>query len=430
MVASGPVIALVDGEHHPAAVRDVLDALEAERGLAGVVFCGGEEKLRPEALRDPAAAYGRDVDFAAAPAESLEALATGTDAAAVVELADEPVLPAEGKLRLAALALHLGLAYEGAGLRLRPPRYERIAFDGPVLAIIGTGKRTGKTAVAGHLAALLRDRGARPAIVSMGRGGPAEPQLATAGTSLDDLLSLSSDGRHAASDYLEDALLAGVPAVGCRRVGGGLAGEPWESNVVEGARLAASLEPGALLLEGSGACVPPVAADRTVCVVGDRAGALGALGPYRLLRADLALVLEGAGGGPGAGADERLAAEVAECCRGAVLRYTLRPEPAEPLPPDARVALFSTGEVPCRGVEPVLSSSALARRAELARDLERAGAERCDVYLTELKAAAVDTVAEAARREGARVAFVRNRPVGLDGDLDAALVKLYEDADA
>ena len=37
------MIALVDGEHHPGAVREALDRLERERGLAGVVFCGGED---------------------------------------------------------------------------------------------------------------------------------------------------------------------------------------------------------------------------------------------------------------------------------------------------------------------------------------------------------------------------------------------------
>ena len=54
----------------------------------------------------------------------------------------------------------------------------------------------------------------------------------------------------------------------------------------------------------------------------------------------------------------------------------------------------------------------------------RAAAERCDVYLTELKAAAIETVAIRARAEGARVVFIRNRPVGVDD----ALVKLYRDA--
>lgn len=411
MRAVRPVIALIDGEHHPDAVREALDALDP----AGVVFCGGEEKLRAGVLGDPERHYGRPVELGD-PGESLRRLAALTEADRVVDLADEPVLPAAGKLALAALALHLGLAYEGPGTRLDAPRYEQLDTPARVLAVIGTGKRTGKTAVAGHLAALLRERGAAPVIVSMGRGGPAEPQLAGAETSLDDLLALSESGRHGASDYLEDAVLAGVPAVGCRRVGGGLAGEPSTSNVLEGARLAASLHPGAIVLEGSGACIPPVAADATVCVTGERAGALEALGPYRLLRADLALV-----------ADPSLVEEVAAWCPGEVLAFTLRAEPAQSLPADARVALFSTSAAPVHGVEPVVASSALARRGELERDLERAAAERCGVFLTELKAAAIDTVAEHARRTGARLVFVRNRPVGVGGDLDAALVKLYAD---
>ena len=81
-----------------------------------------------------------------------------------------------------------------------------------MLAVIGTGKRTGKTAVAGHWAGLLRDRD--PVIVCMGRGGPAEPQVAEPGTGLAELLALAREGRHAASDYLEDAVLAGVRTVG------------------------------------------------------------------------------------------------------------------------------------------------------------------------------------------------------------------------
>ena len=48
----------------------------------------------------------------------------------------------------------------------------------------------------------------------------------------------------------------------------------------------------------------------------------------------------------------------------------------------------------------------------------------CDVYLTELKAAAIDTVAAGAGR-GRAVVFVRNRPVG-DG-LDEALIELHRD---
>ena len=50
--------------------------------------------------------------------------------------------------------------------------------------MIGTGKRTGKTAVAGHWAGLMHAAGGSPVIVSMGRGGPPEPEVAEAGTSL------------------------------------------------------------------------------------------------------------------------------------------------------------------------------------------------------------------------------------------------------
>ena len=56
------VIALIDGEHHPAAVRDALAGLD----LAGVVFCGGEEKLG--AGRVAGAGAGRGSGAGAAPA--------------------------------------------------------------------------------------------------------------------------------------------------------------------------------------------------------------------------------------------------------------------------------------------------------------------------------------------------------------------------
>ncbi len=390
-----PVIALIDGEHHPDADREGLAGLD----LAGVVFCGGEEKLGAGPLEEH---YGRPVETD--PEEAVRRLAPRAEA--VVDLADEPVLPPRAKLRLAALALHLGLRYEGPGLRLDPPRYEPVDYAGPTLAVIATGKRTGKTALACHLARLLREHD--PVIVCMGRGGPARPVVAEPDTSLDDLLAIADGGAHAASDYLEDAVLAGVRTVGCRRVGGGLAGAPAESNVPEGAALAASLAPGLIVFEGSGSCIPSVEVDRTVCILGP--GDPEPLADYRLLRADLLLAHEGA------------------VAPAAALRFELRPEPAEPLPDGARVALFTTGAPACEGVEPLVASANLARRAARAEDLDRAVSERCDVWLTELKAAAIDTVARRAREEGARLVFVRNRPVG-DG-LDEALVKLHRDAAA
>ncbi len=408
------VIALVDGEHHPAAVRTALDRLEAERGLAGVVFCGGEEKLSEGVLDDAAVHYGRRLTVAATAADGLREAATAARARAVVDLADEPVLGERARLGLAALALHLGLDYEAPGLRLSPQEYTPLRFDGRAVAVIGTGKRTGKTAVAGHLARLLQRAGREAVIVCPGRGGPDPPRVARpGGIGLDELVALSDGGHHAASDYLEGALLAEVTTVGCRRVGGGPAGQPAESNVAEGALLAASLGPEVVILEGSGSCVPEVKAHRTVCVVGRDPDALEGLARYRLLRTDLALV-----------PDDRLADAALAAGATRALPFALRPEAAEPVPEGARTALFTTGVRELPGVEPVVSSQALGRRSELARALARAAAERCDVYLTELKAAAVDSVAADARKQGARVIFVRNVPVAARGDLDAELVAL------
>ncbi len=80
--------------------------------------------------------------------------------------------------------------------------------------------------------------------------------------------------------------------------------------------------------------------------------------------------------------------------------------------------------LPLVGVQPVVASTNLARRSALGADLERAEREGCDLWLTELKAAAIDTVALRARDVGARIVFLRNRPIGVD----EALVDLYEDA--
>ena len=126
--------------------------------------------------------------------------------------------------------------------------------------MVGTAKRIGKTAVSAHAARLLSsDR--RVVVVAMGRGGPEVPEVvdgAAARVGVADLLARSRAGAHAASDYLEDAALAGVVTVGARRCGCGLAGRPFLSNVDEAVAAARALEPDLVLLEGSGAALPPV----------------------------------------------------------------------------------------------------------------------------------------------------------------------------
>jgi cyclic 2,3-diphosphoglycerate synthase len=81
------------------------------------------------------------------------------------------------------------------------------------------------------------------------------------------------------------------------------------------------------------------------------------------------------------------------------------------------------------GVEPRRWSGNLAHRRDLERDVENALRDGCDVFLTELKAAAIEIVAARAVSAGARVVFLRNRPVAIAGEsLDDRLMQLAAEA--
>ena len=221
-------VALIDGEHSADVVRRAL--LELPYEWVGVILAGGGEKLK-----------GGD-DY------GVPLLDGFGSAEAVVDLSDEPVLGPDDRFRWASRALAAGLAYIGADFRFDPPRYEDVAA--PSIAVIGTGKRVGKTALSAHLARLL-SRSRDVVVVTMGRGGPPKPELIESPPDVAALVALSRSGRHAASDHLEIAAVTGVTTIGCRRAGGGLAGRPFVSNVVEGARLAAARTPDVVVFDGS-----------------------------------------------------------------------------------------------------------------------------------------------------------------------------------
>jgi cyclic 2,3-diphosphoglycerate synthetase len=392
-------IAVIDGEHYVSVVRDALEELPYDFVAAYLV--GGTEKLRGDE------GYG-------VPLVDSLAAALDHEAELVVDLSDEPVLDPPARLRLASRVLALGLAYVGADFRFDPPAFE--PFDLPSIGIVGTGKRVGKTAVAGHAARLYAGR-YDVVVVAMGRGGPPVPEVADTPPTLDELLALSRSGRHAASDYLEDAALARVPTIGCRRCGGGLAGAPFASNVDAGAALAAERSPELVLFEGSGASFPPIETRKRVLVVGAQQPpevVTGYLNAYRILVSDLVVVV--GGDGP--------VDAIRELHDVPVLAARLRPRPVEPVlgraavfttaPPDAAAAIEL--ELREQGVDVAHLSTSLARRDELRDELDRVDAE---TFLVELKAAAVDVVAEAAAARGARVVLLDNEVVaeGLDEEL-------------
>jgi len=413
-------LAIADGEHYAPVVRDALVALPYE--FVAVWLAGGTEKLR-----------GGE-DYGVPVVDELDAAIAELEPEVVVDLSDEPVLGPRERFRVASRVLARGLPYVGADFRFDPP--ELAPFPRPSLSVVGTGKRVGKTAVTGHLARLLaRDR--EVVVVAMGRGGPPEPEVAEVKPTLERLLELSRAGRHAASDYLETAALAGVVTIGCRRAGGGLAGAPGDSNVLAGAALAAEREPDLVVFDGSGASIPPVDTGARVLVTSaaQPAGVVaGYLNAFRILVSDL-VVLTGAEEGSG---HEQLEHAIHEVKELPVVPVVLRPRPAEPIL-DRRVAYFSTAPTEVHetlarhlreehGAEVAFVSGNLARRSALRDELETVDA---DVYLVEIKAAAIDVVAEAALERGVQVVFADNQlvPVGLH-DLDTELVRIADAAAA
>jgi cyclic 2,3-diphosphoglycerate synthase len=410
-------VAIVDGEHYADVVRHALSELPYDFAVA--VLVGGQEKLR-----------GGE-DYGVPLVEDVESAIARHAPDVVVDLSDEPVLGPPARLALVSRVLACGVPYVGADFRFDPPR--RAPFDVPSIAVAGTGKRVGKTAVTGHLARLLSAEH-EIVVVAMGRGGPPDPEVIVVSPTVEALVDLSRSGRHAASDHLETAAVVGVATVGCWRCGGGLAGAVASSNVGEGARVAASLHPDLVVFDGSGAAVPPIATDRTVVVVGahqDPAVAAGYLNGYRLLLADLVVLTMAEPGSEWARVRERVASAVRPGVP--VVATVLHPRPLSDVR-DRTVAYFSAAPTDALprlrdhlenvfGARIVHMSGNLADRAALRGELAEVSAE---VYLVELKAAAIDVVAEAAIARGAAVVLAANDVVSVPGepDLDELLLRM------
>jgi cyclic 2,3-diphosphoglycerate synthase len=108
------------------------------------------------------------------------------------------------------------------------------------------------------------------------------------------------------------------------------------------------------------------------------------------------------------------ASAVRELKQVPVLEAQLRLRPVSPLQ-GRRVAVFTTGPAPVDDLDAdvVAVSRNLANRPRLAEDL---AATDADVYVVEIKAAAIDLVAEAALQRGVEVVFAENEVLcpGLD----------------
>jgi cyclic 2,3-diphosphoglycerate synthetase len=454
---SGPMqgkrlICLVDGEHYPPVVGSTVQALEREGGeVAALLFIGGTEKVENAAEELGHAAPGAAIYTGAETKEEalrqLPQALRESDGEVVVDLSDEPVVDYAARFRLISRTLARRVPYIGADFYLTPAPEERV-LSKPSLSIIGTGKRVGKTAVGVSVGRLLEREGMDPVVVCMGRGGPPDPEYVNAREmklDADALIEVARQGGHAASDYWEDALLSQVPTIGCRRCGGGMAGTPVASNVMEGARIAAESSHRFVVMEGSGATFAPVHTDRRIVIVGAAQpleNVLQYLGEYRIATSDLAIVTM---------CEEPMATpdKVRQLEEG-ILRIkpdidlalsVFRPEPLGSVQ-NRRVFLATTA--PKESMETIVQtleeehgcnvtgiSTNLSNRPRLREELH-SGLQDCDVLLTEIKAASIDVAAMAAKECGVEIVFLHNRLSQVGGnvdDLENSVVELCREAE-
>jgi cyclic 2,3-diphosphoglycerate synthetase len=427
---------LIDGEHYPPVVVDAMQSVHQSLRAEGVAaaFLGGTEKIRDGF--DYGVPLVEDTD----PVSAVEKALADYEVDVVVDLSDEPVIGYRERMKIASLALYAGARYLGSDFELKPPELRPVSTK-PSLAVIGTGKRVGKTAISGYLARLLAREGFEPGVVSMGRGGPPRPEVIEGHkmeVGSEYLLEALGRGAHAASDYYETAALSRVITVGCRRCGGGLAGEPFVSNVLEGAEIANRLDTRVTVFDGSGAAMPPVRVERRVLVAGanqDPEYIVGFLGTYRLLLSDLLLLTMSEEPMAGPEKVEGLIRAVRKVRPDlTVIPIVFRPRPVGKVD-GMRVGYVSTAPPAILDTlskyleehyrcEVVATSGNLSDRKRLVADLEEMSG--VEAYLTEIKAAAVDVVTRRGSEEGKPVFYCDNDPVG--EELDQELLGLAREA--
>jgi cyclic 2,3-diphosphoglycerate synthase len=427
---------LIDGEHYPPVVVDAMQSVHQSLRAEGVAaaFLGGTEKIRDGF--DYGVPLVEDTD----PVSAVEKALADYEVDVVVDLSDEPVIGYRERMKIASLALYAGARYLGSDFELKPPDLRSVSTK-PSLAVIGTGKRVGKTAISGYLARLLAREGFEPGVVSMGRGGPPRPEVIEGHkmeVGSEYLLEALGRGAHAASDYYETAALSRVITVGCRRCGGGLAGEPFVSNVLEGAEIANRLDTRVTVFDGSGAAMPPVRVERRVLVAGanqDPEYIVGFLGTYRLLLSDLLLLTMSEEPMAGPEKVEGLVRAVRKVRPDlTVIPIVFRPRPVGKVD-GMRVGYVSTAPPAILDTlskyleehyrcEVVATSGNLSDRKRLVADLEEMSG--VEAYLTEIKAAAVDIVTRRGSEEGKPIFYCDNDPVG-EG-LDQELLGLAREA--
>ena len=445
------MLCLVDGEHYLPVTKEAIDTLNKLEhiDIVAAVFIGGTEKLRDDSEESYSEKLGVPVQFAKdkdIPYDLIVEMIREFDVDTVMDLSDEPILDYPKRFRIACKVLNEGVIYEGPDFRFEPTSQYEI-MEKPSITILGTGKRIGKTAVSGFVSRLIDKNGYEPCVIAMGRGGPEEPEIVH-GEELEItaeyLLEQSEKGVHAASDHWEDALMSRILTIGCRRCGGGMAGEVFLTNMKQGAKLANKVDSKFAIFEGSGAAIPPIKTDKKIALIGANQpieNLTTYFGPYRVGLGDLVILTMCEE--PMADADKikKIEEFVAEVNPDAtVISTVFRPKPLGNLA--GKKVLFATTapeSVKDKLVdyleenydcEVIGTTAHLSNRPLLRQDMKKY-IDKADVMLTELKAAAVDVASKDAISHGLEVVYCDNVPVEINDtypDLGESVIKLVDSA--
>lgn len=446
------MICLVDGEHYLPVTKsalDVLDSLEHNE-VVGVVFIGGTEKLREASEEGISEKMERPVhfgdDYHKIPYDLIEEMIEKYDADVVMDLSDEPIVDYSKRFNIASIVLQKGVVYEGPDFKFYPLT-EHDVLKKPSLKILGTGKRIGKTAVSAYAARLIHKREYNPCIVAMGRGGPEKPEIVRGDLikiTPQYLMEQSDKGIHAASDHWEDALMSRILTIGCRRCGGGMAGDVFITNTKKGAELANEVEADFVIMEGSGAAVPPIKTNKHIVLVGANQPLINIekfFGPFRIQLGDLIILTM---------CEEPMASKekvnsIIEFIndinpQAEVIPTVFRPKPLEDISnknilfattaPDSIKDVLINHLEENYGCKVVGTTPHLSNRPLLQKDIEKY-IDDVDTMLTELKAAAVDVATKDALEAGLGVVYCDNIPHVIEGDygsLPEAIIKVVDDA--
>jgi len=434
------LIVLIDGEHYPQVTYDAVAMLKRiyPGSFRGIIFLGGTEKLVVDNIEG---FFGEEIyRIKNLDADFQEAL-RHFKPDIVYDLSDEPVVNYTVRMKIASYCLAHKCSYMGPDFLFS---YEKkdIRCSKPTLSIIGTGKRIGKTAIGSYISKIYTGRGIKVCVIAMGRGGPRKPQILRGdkiNITPEYLLEINNRGMHASSDYIEDALMGKVTTVGCRRCGGGFGGKIFMSNIKEGIAVAEKLNPDLIIIEGSGASVPDVETDKTICIIGagqSWENIIGYLGIYRILSADLIIITM---------CEEPIAdpqkisfleKEIILINSGAkIIKTIFRPEPLSDISGKKIFLAMTASKVIGPKIKDYIErkynceirqvSFNLSNRKELERELER-----CDNYntiMTELKAASVDILTKYALSHNKEIVYINNTPVVSGGEeiLNNQLEKIF-----